>query len=73
MTIEETKKILDATCGGRSIWFNKQHPATVYMDKRQEFETLFWRSKDGMSERRLTVDPDVVADFTKMPFDDESF
>lgn len=26
-----------------------------------------------MSERRLTVDPDVVADFTKMPFDDESF
>ncbi len=30
------KKILDVTCGGRSIWFNKHHPAAVYCDKRRE-------------------------------------
>lgn len=67
------KKILDATCGSRSIWFNKQHPAAVYMDKRQEFDTRIWKSGDGLSERTLTVDPDIIADFTSMPFSDESF
>lgn len=25
-----TKKILDATCGSRTIWFNKSHPAAIY-------------------------------------------
>lgn len=67
------KKILDATCGSRSIWFNKYHPATIYMDKRQEHESRIWKSGDGLSERFLTVDPDVVADFTDMPFEDNSF
>ena len=28
------KKILDVTCGCRSIWFDKNHPAAVYCDKR---------------------------------------
>ncbi len=67
------KKILDATCGSRSIWFNKNHPAAVYMDKRREFDSLIWKSGDGKSERHLTVDPDVQADFTDMPFEDNSF
>ena len=67
------KKILDATCGSRSIWFNKNHPAAVYMDKRQEFETRIWKSNDGLRERTLTVDPDVVADFTDIPFSNETF
>ena len=67
------KKILDVTCGSRSIWFNKHHPAAVYMDKRQEFDTRIWKSGDGLSERTLTVDPDIVADFTNIPFPDETF
>ena len=67
------KKILDATCGSRSIWFNKHHPATVYMDKRQEFETRIWKSADGLSERTLTVNPDVIADFTAIPFASDTF
>lgn len=73
MAIEETKKILDATCGSRSIWFNKQHPATVYMDKRRELETRIWKSGDGLSERTLRVDPDVIADFTSIPFASNTF
>lgn len=32
----QKKKILDVTCGSRTIWFNKHHPAAVYCDKRQE-------------------------------------
>ena len=67
------KKILDATCGSRSIWFNKHHSAAVYMDKRQEKGVRIWKSGHGESERILDVTPDVVADFTKMPFEDESF
>lgn len=38
------KKILDVTCGGRSIWFNKHHPAAVYCDKRREEYQHLWKS-----------------------------
>ena len=39
MTDVKGKKILDVTCGSRSIWFDKHHPAAVYCDTRvrQEF------------------------------------
>lgn len=59
-------QILDACCGSRMFWFNKQHPDTVYMDNR----TLDTILCDG---RRLVVAPDVVADFREMPFADNSF
>lgn len=32
------KFILDATAGFRQMWFNKQHPNTVYLDQRPECE-----------------------------------
>lgn len=54
------KRILDATCGSRMIWFNKQHQDVVYMDNRQLSTTLC----DG---RVLNINPDVVADFRDMP------
>ncbi len=71
--IESEKKILDMTCGGRSIWFNKNHPNALYCDVRQEYHMSFWKSTDGKSERFLTVNPDVVCDFTNLPFEDETF
>ncbi len=67
------KKILDVTCGSRSIWFNHNHPAAIYCDKRVEHDTRIWKSTNGQSERTLTVDPDVVCDFTDLPFPDNSF
>ena len=30
------KKILDVTCGSRSIWYDKKHPLAVYCDIRKE-------------------------------------
>lgn len=60
------KQILDACCGSRMFWFNKHHPDAIYMDNRTLDTTLC----DG---RRLTVAPDVVADFRDMPFSDNSF
>ena len=74
MKNEQTQeKILDATCGSKTIWFNKNHPATIYMDRRREFETRTWKSGNGQSERILNVDPDVLADFTNIPFDNDTF
>lgn len=67
------KKILDVTCGSRTIWFDKNHPAALYCDKRQERDTRIWKSRNGKSERHLTVDPDLVCDFTNLPFPDNSF
>ena len=62
-------KILDATCGSRTMWFNKHHPAVVYCDKRVENITGTW----GESERTCTVSPDIQCDFTCLPFGDNSF
>ena len=60
------KRVLDACCGSRMFWFDKDHEDVVYMDNRQISEELC----DG---RQLIVSPDVVADFRDMPFEDESF
>lgn len=64
--MEEEKKILDACCGSRMFWFDKENPDVTYMDNRELSETLC----DG---RTLNVHPDVIADFTKMPFPDNSY
>lgn len=39
------KKILDVTCGSRTIWFNKTHPAAVYCDSRRESYTGIWKTR----------------------------
>ena len=67
------KKILDVTCGTRTIWFDKQHPAAIYCDKRRERMSGIWKSGDKKSERYCVVDPDVLCDFTALPFPDNSF
>jgi len=61
-----SKVILDACCGSRMFWFDKVHPAAVFMDNR-ELETELC---DG---RKLVIRPDVVGDFRAMPFADGSF
>lgn len=66
-------KILDVTCGLKTIWFNKNHPAAVYCDIRKEKLTGIWKSERGKSERICYVDPDIQCDFTDLPFQDGSF
>lgn len=67
------KRILDATCGSRTIWFQKNHPLAVYMDCREEHDLAIWRSTKNDSVRTLDVTPDIIGDFTAMPFENESF
>lgn len=66
-------KILDATCGGRSIWFNKNNPNCLYVDNRIENNTKIWQYSKTGKERFIDVQPDIVADFTDLPFPDNSF
>ena len=50
------KRILDACCGSRMFWFDKDCQDAVFMDNRRLNTELC----DG---RRLVIEPDVVADF----------
>ncbi len=59
-------KILDATCGSRMFWFNKNEPHTTYIDNRREDCTLC----DG---RVLEVHPDILADCRHTEFPSNSF
>ena len=67
------KKILDATCGSRTMWFNKEHPAAVYADRRCEEHFNIWKSTNKKAERSCIINPDVQCDFTNLPFEDETF
>ena len=65
--MNETEKIiLDACCGSRMFWFDKNNPNVLFQDIRNEEHILC----DG---RKLEVRPDVIADFTCMPYANESF
>lgn len=65
------KKILDATCSTRSIWFDKECASAIYFDQREECVTKKFGTK--RYERTMCVKPDVVGDFRHLPFEDETF
>lgn len=63
-------KILDATCGSKSIWYQKNHPFVTFMDKRKESA----KSKHRMGERRrYRIDPDIISEWKDAPFPDDYF
>lgn len=67
------KPVLDATCGSKMIWFNKDNDLALFVDKREVNDEAIWTSGDGKRTRYVSVHPDVIADFTNLPFEDESF
>lgn len=64
--IKDGKPILDACCGSRMFWFDKDNPFVEFMDIRDEECVL----SDG---QLCIVHPNTIGDFTAMPFPDESF
>lgn len=48
------------------FWFDKAHPNALFTDIRNEVREL----SDG---RQLKVEPDLIADFRELPFEDNSF
>ena len=69
LEMSETKIILDACCGSRMFWFDKHNPFALFVDKRSEIVT----AKDRDKIRTIEVKPDIIADFTNLPFEDNSF
>ncbi|MBC9787200.1 class I SAM-dependent methyltransferase [Carnobacterium maltaromaticum] len=61
-----SERILDACCGSKMFWFDKENEDVLFMDKRKVSDVLC----DG---RKLEVNPDLVADFRDMPFEDNSY
>ena len=61
------KKILDACCGGKMFWFDKNDKRVLFTDIRKE--------EKGFIKHRLSyeVNPDKIMDFRKMDFPDNSF
>lgn len=53
-------------CGSRMFWFDKNNPAALFVDIRNEEHILC----DG---RNLKIHPDLIADFTNLPFLAKSF
>lgn len=64
-------KILDATCGTRGIWYQKNHPFVTYMDIRKG--TFFDITRKPKNRRIKVIDPDVQSSWDDAPFPCEYF
>lgn len=62
--------VLDACCGTRMMWFNKVDPRCLYVDKRCE---SFRPTGYKFADKDVHVLPDTQADFTALPFPDNTF
>lgn len=65
--------VVDVCCGPRMMWFEASDGRALFLDKRQAMIP----GDRGTVKTRGRVDrfvaPDVLADFTKLPFADNSF
>jgi len=61
------KFILDACCGGKHFWFDKNNPDVLFMDIRKE--------PKGFIPEQLgfEINPDIIGDFRKTYFKDNQF
>lgn len=71
-TQEIRKEVFDACCGSKMFWFDRQDSRAVFMDKRREEHFLPDKSSRG-GTRHIVISPDILGDFTSIPFPDESF
>jgi len=68
--------ILDATCGGRSIWLdeNKDREDTLYIDRREEPAGFVDEAvADPPNNPNYEVSPDEVQDYRDLPYPDSTF
>lgn len=66
-------KILDATCGPKTIWYQKNHPFVTFMDIRKEKINTLQKGNNLVCKRIINIDPDVIADWSSLPFPDNHF
>ena len=64
--------VLDACCGTRMMWFDKEDARAVFADCRTE-DIVIEPGRAYKNGTVLHVDPDMEVDFTDMPFGDATF
>jgi SAM-dependent methyltransferase len=62
--------ILDACCGGRQFWFDKENPNVLFADQRVMEPKVVGSGKDARIRKCL---PDKVMDFRNMDIADQTF
>src|SRR3546814_2932829 len=68
------KRVLDPCSGGRSTWFDRNHPDVVFGDVRSETLTVTDNSRGNPTgQRTLRIEPDVMLDFRDLPYADATF
>jgi hypothetical protein len=67
--LNDKKLILDACCGGRMFWFDKNHKNTIYVDNRTANKGHIQNGYNPNHE----VNPDLIMDFRDLKFPDNSF
>lgn len=60
------ERVLDACCGSRMFYFDKNNPDVIFADCRELETTLC----DG---RALAIKPDIKMDFRNMPYENNTF
>lgn len=63
----KNKKIIDVCCGSKMFWFEKNNSEVEFCDIREVPNTEYYPG------RFIEVSPDTICDFTKLPFEDNSF
>ena len=67
-------QILDACCGSRMMWFDRQNPNVIFGDIRSEVAKVTDRSHGNQSgTRTIVIEPDSLMDFRDLPFADGTF
>ena len=70
LPVAADKLILDACCGSRSFWFDKNNRNTIYIDIRKE-KNIQADKRGG--RKAIDILPDILTTFEKLPFKSESF
>lgn len=65
--------VLDACCGSRMMWFDRSDDRAVFVDKRCETHVIDKGTPGTKGRSPIVVDPDWLADFTDLPFPDDTF
>lgn len=70
----DSARVLDPCCGGRAMWFDRQHDDVVFGDWRRETLVVTDRSHGNASgTRTLRIEPDTILDFRALPYPDGAF